>query len=100
MPGPSVWPLLAAIFTAGFFLLLTVQSFRPGLVSGVIAILCVFRWLWETDRQGAGQSPQAGHGIGTPPYVTLTTPHGGGGSVVFSICIGKEKGKGGGGGRV
>src|SRR3546814_8902248 len=24
MPGPSVWPLLAAIFTAGFFLLLTV----------------------------------------------------------------------------
>src|SRR3546814_13384536 len=42
MPGPSVWPLLAAIFTAGFFLLLTVQSYRPGLVSGVIAILCVF----------------------------------------------------------
>ena len=26
MPGPSWWPLLAALFTAGFFLLLTVKA--------------------------------------------------------------------------
>ena len=27
MPGPSGWPLLAAVFTAGFFLLLTVKAY-------------------------------------------------------------------------
>ena len=38
------------MFTAGFFLLLTVQAYTPAVVSGVLAILCVLRWLWETDR--------------------------------------------------
>ena len=51
MPGPSAWPLLAALFTAGFFLLLTVQAYCSAVVCGVLAVLCVLRWLWETDRQ-------------------------------------------------
>src|SRR3546814_1311831 len=50
MPGPSVWPLLASIFTAGFFLLLTVQAYGTAVVSGVLAVLSVLRWLWATDR--------------------------------------------------
>jgi cytochrome c oxidase subunit I+III len=50
MPGPSPWPVAAALFTAGFFLLLTVQAYWSGVVSGVVAVICVLRWLWETDR--------------------------------------------------
>src|SRR3546814_10377263 len=88
MPGPSVWPLLAAILTAGFFLLLTVQSYRPGLVSGVIAILCVLRWLWETDRPVAVQSPDAGAGIELPTYVTGPRTHGWWAMVILLIVIG------------
>src|SRR3546814_19994240 len=83
-----VWPLLAAIFTAGFFLLLTVQSYRPGLVSGVIAILCVLRWLWETDRPVAVQSPDAGAGIALPTYVTGPRTPGWWAMVILLIVIG------------
>src|SRR3546814_11250380 len=50
MPGPSVWPLFAAIFTAGFFVLMTIQAYGISLACGVLAIPCVLRWLWETDR--------------------------------------------------
>src|SRR5690606_12490842 len=37
MPGPSVWPLLGALFTAGFFLLLTVQAYTAAVASGILA---------------------------------------------------------------
>src|SRR3546814_355218 len=50
MPGPSVWPRFAAIFTAGFFVLMTIQAYGISLACGVLAIPCVLRWLWETDR--------------------------------------------------
>ncbi|HUF82477.1 MAG TPA: cbb3-type cytochrome c oxidase subunit I, partial [Burkholderiales bacterium] len=46
MPGPSVWPLLSAVFTAGFFVLMTIQAYTPALVSGALVIPSVLRWLW------------------------------------------------------
>src|SRR3546814_7562263 len=51
MPGPSVWPLFAAIFTAGFFVLMTIQAYGISLACGVLAIPCVLRWLWETRSE-------------------------------------------------
>jgi len=88
MPGPSVWPLLSALFTAGFFLLLTVQAYRPGMVSGVLAIICVVRWLWETDRLAHVPSVDIGAGIMVPTYATGPNTHGWWAMVILMIVIG------------
>ncbi|WP_106639085.1 cbb3-type cytochrome c oxidase subunit I [Allosphingosinicella vermicomposti] len=88
MPGPSVWPLLSAVFTAGFFLLLTVQAYGAGLVSGVLAILAVLRWMWETDRPVKQPFVDIGAGINVPTYVTGTSTHGWWAMVVLMIVIG------------
>ncbi|MGE0773932.1 MAG: cbb3-type cytochrome c oxidase subunit I [Sphingomonadaceae bacterium] len=87
MPGPSVWPLLAAIFTAGFFVLMTIEAYTPALTSGVLAILGVLRWLWETDRPVHEKSVDVGAGIQLPTYVTGGSTHGWWAMVVLLIVI-------------
>ena len=76
MPGPSAWPFLGAVFTAGFFLLMTVQAYTPSFVSGVLALLCILRWLWETDRLIPEEAVDAGGGIRVATYVTGPSSHG------------------------
>ena len=88
MPGPSPWPLLAAIFTAGFFLLLTVQAYIPGFASGVLAVLCTLRWLWDTDRVVKEEEVDVGAGIMLPTYVTGPRTHGWWAMVILLIVIG------------
>ena len=70
MPGPSIWPLLGALFTAGFFLLLTVQAYTPAVISGILAVPAIMRWLWETDRPVAKAEVDVGGGIRLPTYAT------------------------------
>ena len=88
MPGPSVWPLLGAIFTAGFFVQLTIQAYGSAVASGVLAILSVLRWLWETDRPVAVESADIGAGIRLPTYVTGPSTHGWWAMIVLLIVIG------------
>lgn len=76
MPGPSVWPLLGALFTAGFFLLLTIQAYTPAVISGILAIPSIMRWLWETDRPVAKQEVDVGGGIRLKTYATGPSTHG------------------------
>ncbi|MFC7397517.1 cytochrome c oxidase subunit I [Chelatococcus sp. GCM10030263] len=75
MPGPS-WPtVLAALFTAAFFLLLTVKLVVPAVICGVLAIAMVAWWLWDTDP-GPSQAPvDIGGGIKLPVYVTGPMSH-------------------------
>jgi cytochrome c oxidase subunit I+III len=49
LPGDSWLPLIAAAGTAGFFLLLTVKLTWPAFAMGMVAIMAVVAWLWETD---------------------------------------------------
>jgi cytochrome c oxidase subunit I+III len=88
MPGPSAWPLLSAIFTAGFFMLLTVQAYMLGLISGLLAIAGVLRWLWETDRPVKPARADIGAGIKVPTYVTGPSTHGWWAMAVLLIVIG------------
>ncbi|MDT9598927.1 cbb3-type cytochrome c oxidase subunit I [Sphingosinicella rhizophila] len=88
MPGPSVWPLLGAIFTAGFFLLMTIQAYVPALISGVLAVPSVLRWLWETDRPVAAKEVEVGGGICLPTYVTGPSTHGWWAVIVLLVVIG------------
>ena len=76
MPGPSPWPFFAAVFTAAFFLLLTVKANSPAFFSGVVAVACVIRWLWETDLPITPQKVDVGAGIMLSTYATGPRTHG------------------------
>ncbi|WP_294303137.1 cbb3-type cytochrome c oxidase subunit I [uncultured Sphingomonas sp.] len=76
MPGPSAWPLAAAVGTALHFLALTVQAYGFSLFCGVVAILCVLRWLWETDRPLKHEESDVGGGIVLPIAITGPSSHG------------------------
>lgn len=88
MPGPSAAHVLAAVFTAGFFLLLTVQAYWAGVISGVLAVACVLRWLWETDWPMRDDTVDVGAGIRVPTYVTGSMSHGWWAMVVLLIVTG------------
>ncbi len=64
LPEPSWWPLLAALGTAGFFLLLTVKATIPAALCGVLAVVGTWIWLWQGDRPMPG-AKATGTGTGT-----------------------------------
>ena len=76
MPGPSPWPLAAAVGTALHFLALTVQAYGFSLFCGIAAIACVLRWLWETDRPIKHTEADVGGGIVLPIAITGPASHG------------------------
>ena len=88
MPGPSPWPLAAGIFTAGFFLALTVQAYTFGLVSGVLAVIAMLRWVSDTDRPIDMDEVDIGAGIRVPTYVTGPRSHGWWAMVILMIVMG------------
>ncbi len=88
MPGPSWWPLLAALFTAGFFLLLTVKAVTLSAVCGVLTVLCLMRWVWDNDRHLPQKQVDAGAGIMLPTYVTGPQSHGWWAAVLLVIVLG------------
>lgn len=75
MPGPGWSPLLAALGTAGFFLLLTVKLPLPAAAFGALAIVVTLHWLWSTDP-GPSHPPVAiGGGIELPVYLNGASSH-------------------------
>ncbi len=88
MPGPSVWPFLAAVFTAGFFLLMTVQAYAVSFASGILAIVGVLRWLWDTDRPVKEEAVDVGAGIRLPTYVTGPGSHGWWAMMILLVVVG------------
>ncbi|HMO74849.1 MAG TPA: cbb3-type cytochrome c oxidase subunit I [Sphingopyxis sp.] len=88
MPGPSPWPLAAAVFTAGFFLGLTVQAYPFAIASGVLAVVGVLRWLWETDRRVGMEGVDIGADIRVPTYVTGPKSHGWWAMVILLVVMG------------
>ncbi|QHE88580.1 cbb3-type cytochrome c oxidase subunit I [Hydrogenophaga sp. BPS33] len=88
MPGPAWSPLLAALFTAGCFLLLTVKALVLSAACGVLAIVCIMCWVWQNDRHIAQKQVDAGAGILLPTYVTGPPSHGWWGAVLLTIVLG------------
>ncbi|PVM83435.1 cbb3-type cytochrome c oxidase subunit I [Caulobacter endophyticus] len=70
MPVPSGWHVWAAVFTAGFFLLLTVQAYAASVLSGVLGIACVLRWCWFLDHPLPQKQVDVGAGIELKTYAS------------------------------
>jgi cytochrome c oxidase subunit I+III len=88
MPGPSWLMLLAALGTAGFFLLLTVKLVVPALIFGVFAVAMVIAWMWELDPGPVYPPQDIGAGIKLPVYVTGPTSHSWWATVIFLLVDG------------
>jgi cytochrome c oxidase subunit I+III len=50
LPDDSWWPFLAAVGTAGFFLLLTIKLTALAWAFGALAIVALLAWLWGQDQ--------------------------------------------------
>ncbi|MBA3447534.1 MAG: cytochrome c oxidase subunit I, partial [Pseudaminobacter sp.] len=49
MPGPGWTPFLAAVFTAAFFLILTIKFVTIAAICGVLAVVFCIAWAWGLD---------------------------------------------------
>jgi cytochrome c oxidase subunit I+III len=70
MPMPGWAPILAAWFTAGFFLLLTVKLVVPALLSGAAAVAALLHWTWHLDPPPLACPVDIGGGITLPTYMS------------------------------
>lgn len=66
LPTDGWWPFIAAVGTAGFFLLLTVSQAVPAFACGLLAIVAILRWLWGSDQPPPTQTADVGHGVHLP----------------------------------
>ncbi|PIM50994.1 cytochrome ubiquinol oxidase subunit I [Roseateles chitinivorans] len=62
----SLWPFLAAIGTAAFFLLMTVKQVGGTVAGGVLTLVSIWAWLWQTDRAPAAEEAEAADGVLLP----------------------------------
>lgn len=88
MPGPSWWPLLSALFTAGFFLLLTVKATTLSALCGVLMVVCIMRWVWHNDRHLPKEKVDAGGGVMLPTYVAGPQSHSWWAAMLLVIVLG------------
>lgn len=88
MPMPSAWHVWAAVFTAGFFLLLTIQAYVASGISLILAVWCVMRWCWMLDRPRIAETVDVGGGIRVPTYASGSSSHGWWAMVITLIVAG------------
>lgn len=74
LPGPGWAHVFAAVFTAGFFLLLTVKAVALALACGVAAVAAMLIWMRESDPPPAG-TVDIGGGITLPTYASGPDSH-------------------------
>jgi cytochrome c oxidase subunit I+III len=76
MPKPSPWHVWAAVFTAAFFLLLTVQAYVAAAIFGALAVYTLFQWCWLLDRPMEQPQVDIGAGVLAPSYASGPGSHG------------------------
>ncbi|MBM1816673.1 cytochrome c oxidase subunit I [Pseudosulfitobacter pseudonitzschiae] len=69
--GPAWITIWAAIFTGGAFIFPTFHIYKPAIVCGAFAIVCVLYWLWtSTARPPRDEMREAGLGLRLPTYTS------------------------------
>jgi cytochrome c oxidase subunit I+III len=86
IPGEPSWsPFLAAIFTAAFFMLLTVKLVALACACGLAALVAVLVWMWDTDPDPARPPAHIGGGLTLPVYVSGPRSHSWWGTVTLLL---------------
>jgi cytochrome c oxidase subunit I+III len=87
MPGPSWTQFFAAVFTAAFFLVLTVKWVVVAVICGVLAVAFCLAWAWQLDP--APTPPvDIGAGIKLPTAMTGPSSHAWWAMVVLMLVAG------------
>lgn len=88
LPGNDAKPLIAAAFTAAFFMLLTVKFYAIAVICGVIALLTVIAWMWDCDPSWDGPPAAIGGGLQVPINVGGQMGHAWWATVVLVLVTG------------
>ena len=75
MPWPGWAPFFAAVFTAAFFLLLTVKWVAIAAICGVVALAALLYWSWELDPGPTLPAVDIGGGLSVPVHATGPVSH-------------------------
>ncbi|MGE0701057.1 MAG: cytochrome ubiquinol oxidase subunit I, partial [Hyphomicrobiaceae bacterium] len=87
MPGPGWAHFFAAVFTAGFFLLLTVKLVVLASISGILAVVSCLVWAWELDPEPS-DPVDIGGGIMLPTYRSGPSSHAWWAVIVLMVVAG------------
>lgn len=87
LPDPGWTPLLAAVFTAAFFMLLTVKLVTIALLCGLATIAFLIAWMWGSDPAPGGDV-EIGGGIRLPLYASGPLSHSWWAMVVLLLVAG------------
>ncbi|MBL0933436.1 MAG: cytochrome c oxidase subunit I [Rhizobiaceae bacterium] len=75
MPGPGFAHVAAAVFTAAFFLLLTVKMVTLAAACAVAAVVAFLLWSWGLDKGPGKGEVDIGGGISLPTYMSGPSSH-------------------------
>lgn len=87
LPGDSWLTVLAALGTAGFFLLLTVKAYVLAITCGVIALGSIIAWLWQSDQKVPLREADIGGGITLPIGARGAASHSWWGTFIMLIVL-------------
>jgi cytochrome c oxidase subunit I+III len=85
--GPGWSPFLAAVFTAAFFMLLTVKWITVAVACGVLAVAFILIWTWSADPEPVAMV-DVGHGVSLPAYMTGPVSHAWWATVLLMLVAG------------
>ena len=86
LPGDGWPPVIAAVGTAGFFLLLTVALVLPAFIFGGMAIVAIMYWLWSSDRLPPCATAEVADGVRLPMGATGKASHSWWGTIIL-LCV-------------
>jgi cytochrome c oxidase subunit I+III len=75
LPTDGWLPFVAAVGTAGFFLLLTVEWVIPAFAFGLLSVGAIIAWLWALDRVPPKAEVEIGEGVKVPVNGRGRTSH-------------------------
>jgi len=75
LPGDGWLPFVAAVGTAGFFLLLTVSWVIPAFAFGALSLAAIVAWMWGSDQPPLQPMAQVGEGVSLPVVATGRASH-------------------------
>ena len=85
LPGDSWLPVIAALGTAGFFLLLTVKMMVLAWMFGFMAVAGILAWLWQSDRKAIIDEARVSDDLVLPVNATGTASQSWWGTMVTLI---------------